>query len=354
MSDEDKHSKTEQPTAKKQEEAKKKGSPPQSRDLTSTISLLVALVSLYVSGGYMVSTLKKSSQAILSNLATIELTEAGIYSLMLRQFMYLAGIVGPFMLMVMFAGLASTIVQGGVSLSSERITPKLDKLNPVNGAKRFFKKEALVESIKSFVKIFIVGYVAYRILKDEILSVLYLTETDMNGILEFVGHISFKLVLHACGMLMILSLLDFAFVKWQFIQNLKMTKQEVKDEHKNVEGDPQVKGKIKRMQFEKAFRRLKQIIPTADVVVTNPTHFAVALKYDRERMAAPIVVAKGTDHLAARIKTLAKENNVMLVENRFLARELHAQVKEGEEIPESLYVAVAELLAYVYGLKGMV
>jgi len=273
---------------------------------------------------------------------------------MLRQFMYLAGILAPFMLMVMFAGLASTIVQGGVSLSSERILPKLDKLNPVTGAQRFFRKEALVESVKSFVKIIIVGFVAYRILKDEVYNILYLTETDMNGILDFVGHISFKLVLHSCGMLLILALLDLAFVKWQFIQNLKMTKQEVKDEHKNAEGDPQVKGKIKRMQFEKAFRRLKQIIPTADVVVTNPTHFAVALKYDRERMAAPIVLAKGADNLAMRIKSLAKENNIMLVENRFLARELHAQVKEGEEIPESLYVAVAELLAYVYGLKGMV
>jgi flagellar biosynthetic protein FlhB len=354
MSDADKHSKTEQPTAKKLEEARKKGSPPQSRDLTSTISLLVALVSLYVCGGYMVSTLKNCSKAILSNLASFELTEAGVYSLMIRQFMYLGGILGPFMLMVMFAGLVSTIVQGGVSLSSERILPSLDKLNPVNGVKRFFKKEALVESIKSFVKIFIVGYVAYRILKDEIHAVLYLTETDMNGILDFVGRISFKLVLHSCGMLLILSLLDLAFIKWQFIQNLKMTKQEVKDEHKNAEGDPQVKGKIKRIQFEKAFRRLKQIIPTADVVVTNPTHFAVALKYDRDRMAAPIVIAKGSDHLAQRIKSLAKENNVMLVENRFLARELHAQVKEGEEIPETLYVAVAELLAYVYGLKGMV
>ena len=354
MSDADKHSKTEQPTSKKLEDARKKGSPPHSRDLSSTISLLVAMVSLYVSGGYMISTLKNSTTSILSGLATFELTEAGVYSLMLRQFMYLAGILAPFMLMVMFAGLASTVVQGGVSLSSERIMPKLDKLNPVTGAQRFFRKESLVESVKSFVKIIIVGYVAYRILKDEIYNILYLTETDMNGILAFVGHISFKLMLHSCGMLLILSLLDFAFVKWQFIQNNKMTKQEVKDEHKNAEGDPQVKGKIKRMQFEKAFRRLKQIIPTADVVVTNPTHFAVALKYDRERMAAPIVIAKGADHLAMRIKTLAKENNIMLVENRFLARELHAQVKEGEEIPESLYVAVAELLAYVYGLKGMV
>jgi flagellar biosynthetic protein FlhB len=191
-------------------------------------------------------------------------------------------------------------------------------------------------------------------MKDEVSNVLFLTETDIQGLIEFVSHISFKIVLHTCGILLVLALLDFAFVKWRFIQNLKMTKQEVKDEHKESEGDPKVKGKIKRLQLEKAYRRLKQIIPTADVVVTNPTHFAVALKYDREKMAAPFVIAKGADHLAMRIKVLAKDNNVMLVENKFLARELYAQVKEGEEIPESLYVAVAELLAYVYSIKGIV
>ncbi len=353
MSD-DKHSKTEQPTGKKLHEARKKGSPPQSRDLTSTITLLVAMVSLYVSGGYMMSVLKKGSQAVLSGAGTYELTQAGIYMLMLKQFLNLAIILGPFMLMVILSGIVSCIVQGGASLSTERLSLKLDNLNPVNGIKRFFRKESIVESVKSFIKIFIVGFVAYRIMKDEVANVLFLTETDMQGLIEFVSHISFKIVLHTCGILLVLALLDFAFVKWQFIQNLKMTKQEIKDEHKESEGDPKVKGKIKRLQMEKAYRRLKQVIPTADVVVTNPTHFAVALKYDREKMAAPFVIAKGADHLAMRIKALAKDNDVMLVENKFLARELYAQVKEGEEIPESLYVAVAELLAYVYSIRGMV
>jgi flagellar biosynthetic protein FlhB len=351
---EDKHSKTEQPTSRKLDEARKKGSPPQSRDLTSTITLLVAMVSLYVSGGYMMSVMKKSSQALLSGAGTYELSQAGIYMLMLKQFLNLAVILGPFMLMVMLSGILSTIVQGGVSVSSERLSLKLENLNPVNGIKKLFRKESIVESIKSFIKIFIVGFVAYRIMKDEVSNVLFLTETDIQGLIEFVSHISFKIVLHTCGILLVLALLDFAFVKWRFIQNLKMTKQEVKDEHKESEGDPKVKGKIKRLQLEKAYRRLKQIIPTADVVVTNPTHFAVALKYDREKMAAPFVIAKGADHLAMRIKVLAKDNNVMLVENKFLARELYAQVKEGEEIPESLYVAVAELLAYVYSIKGIV
>lgn len=353
MSEADKHSKTEQPTAKKLSEATKKSAPPQSRDLTATITLITALVSLYVSGGYMLSTLERSARSIFAGLADFELTQAGIYSLMVRQILYMGAILGPFMAMVILSGIVAAMVQGGASVSSERISLKLDNLNPLNGVKRIFRKDSLVETAKSFIKIFIVGFIAYRIMRDELGGIMYLTETGAEGILGFVSRISFKIILHTCGMLLILSLLDLAFVKWSFIQNLKMTKQEVKDEHKDSEGDPLIKGKIKRMQMEKAYRRLKQIIPTADVVVTNPTHFAVALKYDREKMGAPIVIAKGGDHLAMRIKSIAKESNVMLVENRFLARELYAQVKEGQEIPESLYVAVAELLAYVYGLRGM-
>ncbi len=354
MSDQDKHSKTEQPTEKKLREARKKGSPPMSRDLTSTITLMVAMISLYVSGGYMMTVMKKDCQSILSGAGTFELSQSGAYTLLLKQFLGLAVMLGPFMLMIMLSGIVSVIVQGGVSASSERLSLKLENLSPANGIKKIFRKESIVETIKSFFKIFIVGFVAYRIMRDEIGNVIILAETDIQGLLEFVGHISFKIVLHTCGILLILALLDFSFIKWRYIQNLKMTKQEVKDEHKEAEGDPKVKGKIKRLQMEKAYRRLKQVIPTADVVVTNPTHFAVALKYDRERMAAPFVVAKGADHLAMRIKTLARDTNVMLVENKFLARELYAQVKEGEEIPESLYVAVAELLAYVYSIKGMV
>jgi flagellar biosynthesis protein FlhB len=347
-------SKTEKPTTKKLEEAKKKGPPPQSRDMTAVVTLLVAIVSLYVSGGSMMSTLKSNTTTLLAGIGSFKFTEAGIYNLFLKQIFSLGCILAPFMLMVMLAGVVGILVQGGASISYERLSFKPEALNPLTGLKRIFKKEAAVESIKSFVKIFIVGYIAYGILKDELSNISYLTESGIQGILEYVSHISFKIVLHTCGVLGVLALLDLAFVKWQFIQNLKMTKEEVKEEHKGTEGDPKVKAKIKQMQYEKAFRRLQQIIPTADVVVTNPTHYAVALKYDREKMIAPVVLAKGADELAARIKALAKENNVMIVENRFLARELYAQVEDGEAIPEALYVAVAELLAYVYGLTGKV
>jgi flagellar biosynthesis protein FlhB len=352
VADTDKHSKTEQPTGKKLEEAKRKGSPPLSRDMSSTVTLLISMITLYTLGGYMLSSLKESSRALLGGMGEVVLTPTTVYNLLLSQFLSVGGILAPFLIMVMVAGVLSVVVQGGVSLSSERLAVKLENLNPINGMKRLMRKEAAVEALKSILKIFIVGYIAYKILRDEMNGIVYLTETDIQGILTFVSHISFKIVLHTCGVMIVLAVLDLAFVKWSYLQNLKMTKDEVKQENKDAEGDPHVKGKIRQMRYERAFRRLRQVIPTADVVVTNPTHFAVALKYDREKMAAPIVIAKGADDLALRIKAMARENRVMLVENRFLARELYAQVKEGHEIPETLYVAVAELLAYVYGLKG--
>jgi len=352
VADTDKHSKTEQPTSKKLDEAKRKGPPPLSRDMSSTVTLLISMITLYTLGGYMLSSLKESSRALLGGMGEVVLTPTSVYNLLLSQFLSVGGILAPFLIMVTVAGVLSVVVQGGVSLSTERLAVKLENLDPISGMKRLMRKEAAVEALKSILKILIVGYIAYRILRDEMNGIVYLTESDIHGILAFVSHISFKIVIHTCGVMIVLAVLDLAFVKWNYLQNLKMTKDEVKQENKDAEGDPHVKGKIKQMRYEKAFRRLRQVIPTADVVVTNPTHYAVALKYEREKMAAPIVIAKGADDLALRIKALARENRVMLVENRFLARELYAQVKEGHEIPETLYVAVAELLAYVYGLKG--
>jgi len=354
MSDVDKHSKTEQPTSKKLDEARKKGPPPLSRDLTATVTLLISMVTLYAFGGYMISSLKESCRSLLAGMGQVALTPDGVYNLLLTQFLSTGAVLAPFLALVMVAGIAAIAVQGGISFSSERLSLKTEALNPVSGMKRLFRKESLVEAAKSVIKILIVGYIAYRVLRDEVGGILYLTEADTGGILTFVSHIAFKIVIHTCGVMIVLSILDLAFVKWSYLQDLKMTKEEVKQENKDSEGDPQVKAKLKKIAFERAFRRMRKIIPTADVVVTNPTHYAVALKYDRDRMAAPIVIAKGADHLAQRIKALAREHSVMLVENRFLARELYALVKEGEEIPETLYVAVAEVLAYVYGLKGKI
>ena len=183
-------------------------------------------------------------------------------------------------------------------------------------------------------------------------NITFLAEADIETIFNFVGHIAFKIVIHTCGIMIILGILDMLYVKWRYIENLKMTKQEVKDENKESEGNPEVKGRIRKLQYQMARRRMTKIIPQADVVITNPTHYAVALKYDRQKMAAPVVLAKGVDIMAEAIKKIAREHHITLVENRFLARELYEQVEENEPIPEALYAAVAEVLAYVYKLKG--
>ena len=350
MSD-DKHSKTEKPTGKKISDAKSKGSVPRSREMTSAVSLITAMVALYASSGMMLSTMKRSMLDIFGGLATIEITYGGVHALMIKEFGYLAMMLAPFVLMVVVAGVAVEISQGGVTISTEKLSFDLGKLSPIKGMSRLFNKDSVFEVAKSFMKMAIVGYMAYRILAEEMDSIIYLVDQDLQGILQFIGHIAFKLVLHTCGVLIVLAVVDLAFVKWRFLENLKMTKQEVKDESKNAEGDPAIKGKQKQKQFQMARRRMRQIIPTADVVVTNPTHYAVALKYDRFRMAAPVVLFKGVDQMALQMKIVARENNITLVENRFLARELYGQVEEGDQIPEGLFSAVAEILAYVYSLK---
>ncbi|QWV97110.1 flagellar biosynthesis protein FlhB [Geomonas nitrogeniifigens] len=350
MSD-DKHSKTEKPTGKKISDAKSKGNVPRSREMTSAVTLIAAMVALYASSGIMLKTLQETMKDIFGGLATIEITPAGVHHLMIKEFTNLAIMLTPFLLVCLIAGLGVEISQGGVNLSSEKLKFDLGRLNPVQGVGRLFNKDSLFEVAKSFLKMGIVGYMAYKILTEEMEGIIFLVDQDLQGILQFIGHIAFKIVLHTCGVLIILAVLDLAFVKWRFLDNLKMTKQEVKDENKNSEGDPAIKGKQRQKAFQMARRRMRQIIPTADVVVTNPTHYAVALKYDRFKMSAPVVLFKGVDQMALQMKIVARENNVTLVENRFLARELYAQVEEGYEIPEGLFAAVAEILAYVYSLK---
>jgi len=350
MSD-DKHSKTEKPTGKKISDAKSKGSMPRSREMTSAVSLISAMVAIYASSGMILSTMKTNMRDIFGELSTLEITHAGLQVLMIKQFGYIAIMLAPFLLIVIVSGLVVEIGQGGVNASAEKLRLDLGKLSPLKGMKRLVNKDSFFEVAKSFMKMAIVGYMAYKILAEEMDGIIYLVDQDLDGILHFIGHIAFKIVLHTCGVLIVLAVLDLAYVKWSFMEKLKMTKQEVKDENKNSEGDPAVKGKLKQKQFQMARRRMRQIIPTADVVVTNPTHYAVALKYDRFKMAAPVVLFKGVDHMALQIKIVARESNITLVENRFLARELYAQVEEGAPIPEGLFSAVAEILAYVYSLK---
>ncbi len=354
MAGPDKKSRTEKPTAKKISEAKRKGSVPRSPEFTNTVMLLVAFITLNVIGSSMMQHLQGAYGEYIGQIGVLQITEANIYALFLKVMLLLGVVLLPLFTVLLLVGLLANHVQEPISISWERMNFGLDKLNPVNGFGRIFNKDSLVEGVKSTLKILLIGYIGYRVLREELDSIIYLVYGDIQSIVSYLGHITFKVVLNCCGTLFVLAVLDLAYVKWRFLDNLKMSKDEIKEEHKQMEGDPKIKGKIRQIQFAQARRRMRKIIPTADVVITNPTHYAVAIKYDREKMSAPIVLFKGVDTMAQQIKLLAKEHKVMLVENRFLARELYAEVDEGREIPEKLFAAVAEVLAYVYSLRGKI
>lgn len=323
--------------------------------MTSTVTLLAGMICLYVFGSFMTTSISRQSVQLLGNIASYELTDRNIHLLLIKSFLLIITVLAPLVFTIIATAVTSNVVQdnGRFEFRWTRLKFTFNKLNPVKGFGRLFNKDALVEMLKSFLKLSIIGWIAYRVLRDEAQNLTFMAEADVVMIFSYLGHVAFKIVTHTCGILLILAILDLMYIKWRYTENLKMTKQEVKDENKEQE-NPEIKGQVKKMQYQMARRRMTKIIPTADVVITNPTHYAVALKYDRQRMAAPVVLAKGVDVMAQAIKKIATEHRVTLVENRFLARELYEQVKENEPIPESLYAAVAEILAYVYRLKGKV
>jgi flagellar biosynthetic protein FlhB len=323
--------------------------------MTSTFTLLAGMICLYVFGNFMTTSISKQTVQVLGSIGSYELTEKNVYILVLKVFLVIVTVLAPLVVTVIATSVTSNVVQDGgrFEIRWTRLKFDVNKLNPLNGFGRLFNKDALVEMLKSFLKLAVIGWIAYRVMHDEMQNITFMAEADVMMIIGYMGHIAFKIVTHTCGIMLVIAILDLMYVKWRYTENLRMTKQEVKDEAKEQE-NPEIKGQIKKMQYQTARRRMTKIIPMADVVITNPTHYAIALKYDRQRMAAPIVLAKGVDVMAQAIKKIAKESGVTLVENRFLARELYEQVDENEAIPESLYAAVAEILAYVYRLKGMV
>ncbi|MBQ1336673.1 MAG: flagellar biosynthesis protein FlhB, partial [Selenomonadaceae bacterium] len=262
----------------------------------------------------------------------------------------LAKTVFPIMISIMLIGLAINFFQVGLNFNTESIGFKLDKLNPINGFGRIYSKRTLVELVKSIFKIIVIGFFLYNYLKDEIPFMPQFIYYDLGTSLQEISKILFAMVFQVIAVIIIMAVLDYAYQKWQTTQDLKMTKQEVKDEMKQSEGDPQIKGKIRQKQRQMAMSRMMQEVPKADVIVTNPTHFAVALQY-HQGMTAPLVVAKGQDLVAQKIKDAAREHDVPIVENKPLARALFFSVEIGDIVPPELYQAVAEVLAYVYRLK---
>lgn len=342
--------KTEDPTAKRLSDAHKKGQVAKSQDLSAAIVILVGFFTLWNSGSYMYKQLIEFTAYIFSNLSAVPMDVESVIHLFTEIMFVLVKTLAPVMLTIMLAGLAFNYYQVGFVFSTEPLSFDLNRLNPINGMGRIFSKRSLMELFKSIAKIFIVGYFVYLYIVDQVVQMPKLIFMDLQAALADIVDIIFKLAFEICAVLLVLGIIDFIYQKWQHKQELKMSKQDIKDEFKQLEGDPQIKGKIKQKQKQISMQRMMHEVPKADVIVTNPTHFAVALKYERG-MTAPMIIAKGQDLVARRIRQIAREANIDIVENKPLARALYFSTEIGDIVPPQLYKAVAEVLAYVYRLK---
>ncbi len=354
FADSDGGEKTEPATQKKLDDARKEGKVAKSKDLTEGIALVVLFLTLKIFIGYVGERMMNIFNWTLGRMAEFtkvnqaDLSMTAIAGMLNNAIIEMFMIVWPFFLFGFAITFLVTLYQVGWKVSTKTMQPKLSKFNPINGFKRIISKDSIFELLKSIVKIGIIAYIVYTNLKDEADNLFILYEITLNQALALVGGIILDVGLEISIVFVIVGFADYLYQKHKFSEEMKMTKQEVKDEYKNTEGDPQIKGRIRQKMREASQRRMMQDVPKADVVITNPTHFAVALKYDAEVSRAPVVVAKGEDFLAQKIKEVAKENNVPLVENKPLARMLYHNVDIGSEIPPELYQAVAEVLAMVY------
>ncbi|MDR1308938.1 MAG: flagellar biosynthesis protein FlhB [Deltaproteobacteria bacterium] len=350
---EDSGEKTEEATGHKLTQAREKGQVPKSMEINAAVVLLAAAGALVVLGplGWqrVVNVLNhvflRANEFEASSSSVLELSR-----LMIKECLIL---ILPVCLVVLVASVSINLYQlGGFMVVSDAIVPKLDKINFISGFGRFFKMKTLVECLKSIFKMAIIFLMGYLVIRDHIDDFVLMVDMDVLAIGLLVLQISLEIFIKTVLLLLVLAALDYGYQRWQFMQDMRMTKQEVKDEYKQIEGDPIVKNRIRQAQREASKKRQLGDVPKADVVIANPTHFAVALLYDRSQAPAPVVLAKGQDFLAQRIKDIARENKVPVVENKPLAQALYKAVEVGQAIPVEFYKAVAEVLSYIYKVKG--
>lgn len=350
--------KTEEPTSKKLEDARKEGQVAKSKEIGNAFSLLALFLVLKIYLGPMGTRFMEVFSAVYGQIPDIvkmyngSLPIASLHVLIRSMMLQMVIILAPVLLVGVAVAIICDVAQVKWNPTTKPLKPKFSKLNPIKGFGRIFSPNSLVELLKSVLKLALIGYMVYSYLKDKVGNIFLLYDISLNQAIGMIGEIVVDLGIRVAAVYMIIAFLDFGYQKWKFHEDMKMTKQEVKDEYKNQEGDPQVKGKQKQRMREASMRRMMQQLPEADVVITNPTHYAVAIKYEPEKYDAPYVLAKGENYLAQRIKDVAKENNIEIVENKPLARMLYANVEIGGLIPPELYQAVAEVLAFVYHLKG--
>lgn len=346
--------KTEKATPKKRQDVRKKGQTAKSQDINTAVILLFVFAVLIFLGPSIIQNFLNIFLMTFEKYFLMDLTENSLETIAIETFLQLLKIIAPIFLVAIIAALIANYIQVGVLFTGEPLKMKLEKLDPIKGFKRIFSLRAIVELVKSILKVSIIGVIGFVFLQNNLPEILNLITSTPANSLAAVASVAGKMGLYMGGALLFIAILDYMYQKYDFEKNIRMSKQDIKDEHKNIEGDPLIKSRIKQRQREIATRRMMEEVPKADVVITNPTHYAVALKYDESKADAPIVVAKGVDFIAQKIKLIAKENDVVTVENRPLARSLYAETEIGQEIPEQFFKAVAEILAYVYRVQKKV
>ena len=346
--------KTEEPTAKKIEDTRKEVQVAKSTELSSAIALFSAFVALRFLMGFLSGRLIEVFHTFWQQMhvySTDDFSSDTAHKIITNVLLYVLITILPFLLIFLFIGFMAQRLQISWKVTTKPLQPKLNKLNPINGFKRMFSGRALINLLMSIAKVVIFGFMSYSIIKDNLGVFINAYDTNLEDNLGILFDLIFELGIKISAVYLIIAVADLFYQKWKHKQDIKMTKQEVKDEFKNSEGDPKVKGQQRQRMQQASRRRMMQNIPEADVVITNPTHFAVALKYDNNMSRAPVVVAKGADYLAYKIKDIARENDVEIYEDKPLARMLYANVEVGDEIPQELYQSVAEVFAYLINVK---
>lgn len=352
--------KTEPATQKKLNDARKEGQVAKSKEIANAFGLLSLFLVLKLYVGYMGNRFMGGFSSVYLQIPEYikmydgQIPVTNIDKVFRHTVLDMLLIMGPILLVGLAVAFLCDVAQVKWRPTGKPLQPKFSKLNPIKGFKKIISKDSLIELAKSLLKIGLIIYVVYSYLKDKYNMIFLLYDVSLKQAIGLIGKLVTDLGIRVSAIYLSIGFLDFAYQKYKFKEDMKMTKQEVKDEYKDQEGDPQIKGKQKQRMREASQRRMMQQLPEADVVITNPTHYAVAIKYDPEEYEAPMVLAKGEDYLAQKIKDAAKEHHIEIVENKPLARMLYANVEVGELVPPELYQAVAEVLAFVYHLQGKV
>jgi flagellar biosynthetic protein FlhB len=344
--------KTEEPTPHRLREAREKGQIAKSKEITTAVLVLVSYMFLNYYAMNMWREMVGSTQQILQLIPearNFSISFAG--SLLMIAMKGITAVCLPIFILTVVFSLVAESLQTGFVFAGEPLSPKLERINPIEGFKKMFSMQGFVELIKSIIKIIIVFYIAWVAIKEDLPFIIILMDSAPWDVLALGASIAYKIAIRVGIFYIVIAILDYLYKRWEFTRNLRMTRQEVKEEYKRLEGDPMVKQRMRDMQRQVAYQRMMAQVPQADVVVTNPTHVAVALKYTPKKMRAPLVLAKGERVIAEEIKRIAETYNVPIVENEPLARSVHRTTKVGREVPPELYQAVAETLAFVYKLK---